>query len=302
MTASPKSELDNSWALTLMIISLLTFVAHTWQPASNKITHGFAAYYTSSRLILDRRGGQLFYDDTAFRTEVESLTGGRASDIYWANPPTTALMFLPLAGLSISNARYIWMVLSLIALWLAMWLSGSAILRLPLQTGSFCIVSAIFFLSEPLAENFRFGQAYVVILALYALALFASSSGLDRLAGLCLGMALALKGSGIPLLVLLLFRGKWRIIFGALLTSIAMALFSLPLIGFAAWRNYVFDVVPKFLADPVLATTAYQTVPGFIQHMFTYHDIWNPNPLVNWPVVATFARLLAGLVFVGTAA
>jgi hypothetical protein len=134
------------------------------------------------------------------------------------------------------------------------------------------------------------------------IALFTLSSGLDWLAGLWLGLVLALKGSGIPLLVLLLFRGRWQVVIGALLTSTALALFSLPLIGIAAWRNYLFDVVPKFLADPVIAVTAYQTIPGFTEHMFAYDVIWNPSPFVNWPVFAKISSLFTGLMLVGTAA
>ena len=300
--ASLEAWIKKSWAPLLAVMSIFIFIACTWLPASNKMTQGFAAYYASSRLILDHRGGVLLYDDSAFQAEVESLTEGRAGDIYWANPPTTTLLFLPLAKLSIGRARYVWMVLSLIALLLAMSMLGFAIFKLPFQTKAFYIASSLLFLSAPLAENFRFGQAYVVILAFYALALFALCSHRDWWAGLWLGLVLVLKGSGIPLLVLLLFRGKWRVVMSALLTSATLALFSLPWIGPAAWRIYLFDVVPRFLVDPVIAVTAYQTMPGFTQHMFTYHDIWNPGPLVIWPLFAKISSLLTGFMFMGTAA
>ena len=302
MRAGIQGWIRNSWAPSLMVISLLILIAFTWLPATNEITHGFAAYYASSRLILDHRGGTLLYDDSVFQREVESFTEGRASDIYWANPPTTSLLFLPLAKLTIIDARHLWMMLSLIALLLAIWLTAYVIFKLPLQTKTFYIASSIFLLSAPLAENFRFGQAYVVLLVFYALALFALCSGHDWLAGLWLGLVLALKGSGIPFLILLLLRGKWQVVVGAALTSAALALISLPLIGVAAWRIYVFAVVPRFLADPVITMTAYQTVPGFIQHLFAYHPIWNPAPIINLPVVATIASKLTGLMLLGVAA
>lgn len=285
-----------------MVISLIILITFTWLPATNEITHGFAAYYASSRLILDHRGGALLYDDGVFRAEVEALTEGRARDIYWANPPTTALLFLLLAKLSINDARYVWMLVSLIAVLLALSLSGLVILKFPLYTNAFYIASSLFLLSTPLAENFRFGQAYAVMLAFYTFALCAAYFGYDRLAGFWLGLVLTLKGSGIPLMILLLFRGKWQVVIGAFLTSAALALVSLPLIGVAAWRIYLFDVVPRFLADPVITMTAYQTVPGFIQHLFAYHPIWNPAPIINLPVVATIASKLTGLMLLGVAA
>jgi glycosyl transferase family 87 len=296
-----KAWVDRFWAQLLLTVSILIFLATVLFPSSNRITHGFAAYYTASRLALRQRGGPIFYDDKAFEAEVESISKGQASDIYWANPPTTALMMMPLAAFSIDSARSLWTGISLIFLFLAITLFGFVIFRQPFQTKGFYVATSILLLSAPVAENFRYGQAYIMILALYSVALFALSRDLDWLAGLCLGAVLALKASGLPLLVLFLLKGRWRPVAWALITFAGLALFSIALVGIDTWRVYLFEIIPRFLADPVISVTAYQTIPGFVRHLFTYHEIWNPSPLANWPAFAKPFSLLITFMLVGVA-
>lgn len=292
---------EKSWAPMLLAISALIFFRTTFLPSAKKITHGFAAYYTASQLVIEHRAGSMFYNDKAFQAEVERVTHGQASDIYWANPPTTAVMFMPLAPLSIESARRLWTGVSLASLLLAVVISGRVTLKTPFQTKSFFLATTVLFLSVPLASNFQYGQVYTLIFLFYAIALIALHSGLEWLAGIFLALALALKASGLPLLVLLTLRGRWHLVTRVLVAFITLALLSMPLVGFSTWRVYLFDALPKFLADPVIAVTAYQTVPGFIRHLFAYDRIWNPIPLADWPIFASLASLLISFAFAGVA-
>ena len=91
------------WAPILLAVSILIFVLDSVWPASSTITDGFAAYYAAARVVLEGRADPVLYDDNLFRLEVERDTLGQASDIYWANPPTTALMFLPIAAFPVTG-------------------------------------------------------------------------------------------------------------------------------------------------------------------------------------------------------
>ena len=287
------------WGPMLLGVSVLITLFTTVLPSSKRITHGFAAYYTASRLILEHRGGPIFYDDTAFQAQVAAKTSGQAADIFWANPPTMGLMFIPLATLSISDARYIWTLISLISLILAVTISGLVIFKTPFRTKEFYFSASILFLSVPVARNFQFGQVYIFLLLIYVTALLALRYNFDWLAGFLTAFALALKASGLPLLVLLALRGRWQLIVWTLITFAVMTFLSIPLVGVSTWLIYLFDVIPQFLADPVIAVTAYQTVPGFIRHLFIYNPIWNPDPLADWPMFASIIGLLIALEFVG---
>jgi hypothetical protein len=282
----------------LLGISLLIFILTTVLPSTNKITHGFAAYYTASHLLLEHRGGPIFYDDKAFQSQVEEITSGQASDIFWANPPTMALLFLPLAAFSVSDARFVWTFLLLILLILAVTISGLVFFKTPVRKYEFYLSASIFFLSTPVAINFELGQVYIFLLFLSASALLALRFNLNLLAGFLLALALALKASGLPLLVLLALRGKWGLIMWTFLAFVALTFLSIPLVGVSTWLVYLFNVLPKFMADPVVAVTAYQTIPGFIRHLFTYDPVWNAMPLVNWPTFASFLSLFLAVAFI----
>jgi len=281
----------------LLGISILFFFVSTFLPSSNRITHGFAAYYTASRLVLEHRSGPIFYDDDAFRSEVEHLTNGQASDIYWANPPTASLMFLPLAFLSPVSARRMSMWLLLIFLTLAITVLARTFLRFSHQVNTFYVVTSVFLISTPLAKNFELGQVYILLLGLYGLALYALRSDVDWLAGLCLGLVLAFKAAGIPLLLLLAVRRRWRLIAWIFLSFMVAAIMSLPLIGISTWQIYAFQAVPSLLSDPVISVTAYQTLPGFVHHLFAYDPVWNPLPLVNSAGFAVVLNWLITFVF-----
>ena len=264
-------------------------------PSAGQITHGFAAYYAASRLVMEQRGGPIFYDDAAFQAEVAKLTDGQASDIYWANPPTTALMFMPLATFSITAARRVWTGISFFLLFLSAAILGLVIFKASSQTGPYFLASAILLLSVPVAKNFQYGQAYILLLAFFTLALLAFRSGRDGVAGLFLGLTLALKASGLPILVLLTVRKEWRVVTQACIVFLALILFSIRLVGFSTWQAYFFDALPGYLSSPVIAVTAYQTIPGILRHLFMYHASWNPDPLINWPVFASVVGIAIAL-------
>ena len=83
--------------------------------SAGTITHGFVSYYTASRLLANGELGPLAYDDRWFGDRVQQLTASSVREIFTANPPTMALMALPLAGLDAQPARAIWLIVSLIA-------------------------------------------------------------------------------------------------------------------------------------------------------------------------------------------
>ena len=286
------------WTLALLAISTLVFIVNTALPSSSKITYGFAAYYTSSRLLMEHHNGSIFYDDIAFRAEVERTTNGQASDIYWANPPTTAIMFMPLVFLSPIEARHLWIGVSFLFLVIAIVLFGGVLYKAPFQAKPFYLVTSAFLFSMPLARNFNDGQAYVLLLAFYALALYALDSCNDWLAVFCLAAVLLLKTSGLPLLALLAIRGCWRLVGRVFVGFMVLSIISLPWVDTSTWQIYLLRAVPNFIADPVISVTAYQTVPGFIHHLFVYDLIWNPGPLKNWPNFADAASWLIILALV----
>src|SRR5881394_3285571 len=95
--------------LAAMVLAIFTVFS------ARSITHGFVSYYTASRLLVSGQLGPLAYDDRWFGAKVQQITASNVREIFTPNPPTMALMALPVAGLDPHAARTIWLVFSLIA-------------------------------------------------------------------------------------------------------------------------------------------------------------------------------------------
>src|SRR4051794_19430916 len=78
-------------------------------------THGFMSYYATSRLLVDGRLGPAAYDDRWFGEVVQQLTSSNVREIFIPNPPTMALMALPVVGMDAQSARAVWLGASLAA-------------------------------------------------------------------------------------------------------------------------------------------------------------------------------------------
>lgn len=280
------------WSLVLLLLLRFTLFSIS---AATRPSHGFVAYYTAAQLV--RRGANVnrFYDDDWFRAQTEAQQPA-ASDIYNVNLPTTALLLLPLAGLSYTGARVIWTLFNLVCLIGAGgWLLQQAGLRGLWGLGFI----AFTLLYQPLYANFRLGQAYVLLFGLLVMAWYGYRSRRPGILGVSLGLMLALKTAGILLWPLLLIRRRWRALMWGVASVLVVVLVSLPWLGLEAWQTY-FHLLPGLNARPEMAVTAYQTQLSFVRHLFTFDARWNPAPLLPasalgiWLPWVSFA-VLAGL-------
>lgn len=263
-------------------------------PAAGRQTGGFGAYYTSSRLLINGQISAAIYDAAYFRPLVEADSGGATGDIYNANPPTTSLMLAPLAFLSSAEARLIWSWLNLLLL-----LGGLGGLvwafagRPDLLT--YLAVGATGLLFQPVIENFRYGQAYVLLFLLLSLAAVAFQRDRPSAGGIALALMLILKTAGWPLLLLLAWRRQWRYLawtFGAAGLIILLALPWLPL---AMWQSYR-QLLPQVIGSPLVCVTPYQTTRSFLCHLFAPQIDWSQAPVLALPWTATAVFTLLALV------
>ena len=121
-----------------------------------------------------------------------------------------ALMAAPLAPLDHPTARPIWLVASFAAFAAA----SFALLRYRerLAAPYTTLIVAIVLLNPSTFANLRTGQGYLFVFALLTGAAVSTIAGHDRRAGAFLGLAFALKSTGLPLLVLLVVMRRWRAI------------------------------------------------------------------------------------------
>ena len=252
----------------------------------------FGAHYTLARLLATGEDLARTYDDAWFAEQTSRFTPG-VTDIN-VNPPTTALLLLPLAGLEYTGARIAWTAVSVLLLAVTLaWLLRAAGLPGPWAVGFVALTLAY----QPLAANFHVANVYVLLLALATAAWHGYRAGNEAVLGTALGLMLVIKLAGGPLWVLALFERRWRALGWGAATVAAVVLGSLPWIGVGAWRADA-EVLAAAATRPERAVTAYQSVTGLFRHLFAPDPVWNPEPLLNAPDVAFLGSCVALLALI----
>ncbi len=275
-----------AWAmLILAALAGLIFWRETFEPALRGVTHGFPVYYVSARLIHEGRWSPNVYDNDWFSAQALALTQGHIGEIFSPNPPSASLLMAPFAGLDIAGARAAWIGLNLLLLAASLALIVAA---LPQARGlSFRAGFVAFALAyAPMRENFRLGQAYVLLLFLFALAFWSLSRSRWAPAGIALGTAALAKLSGGVVWLMLASHARWQVIRAGALAGVAFFLASVALTGWGSWERFL-SILPEYLVGNQWSTvTAFQTTPSFFRHLFVADVQLNPQPLWHQPWLA----------------
>jgi hypothetical protein len=272
-------------SLIVLAGTVAVFLMHTAIPAADRLTSGFLAYYVGAQVIKNGEPGARLYDDQWFSARVREISGGQVTDIYLANPPATAVAWLPFAYLPVEQARKLWIWLSVLALAIAVGLIANQLSGWQLM--GLAGTAALFTLPAPAREQFLLGQMYAFMLLLHVIGWRAYTRRQDALAGIALGLAMALKLSGWPIGLLMLAQRRWTAVWSSIVTGIGAAAFTLPWAGIDAWRTFLLVAVPRALHRPSATLSAYQDTGGFWQHWLRYDSNLNPHPLLDAPALAS---------------
>jgi alpha-1,2-mannosyltransferase len=181
---------------------------------------------------------------------VEPLYDGSSAADGFIGPPFQAVFFAPFAavnGVSPIAAKLLWHVLNVgcliagIALTARTWRLVRADLRLdpkPYLPALFVPVLAVV---VPLQTNFEHQNMNALLLALIAGAAYLLVRGSDIGAGALIGAAVALKAFPAILILLLLFRGRWRAMTAAIVAAIVLTLLPLPFYGAGGYADLLRD-------------------------------------------------------------
>jgi hypothetical protein len=278
------------------LLAGLFFFLATFVPALTHLRHGFPTYYVAARLVAEGQWTPRVYDNDWFAAEVQARTPNGIGEVFAPNPPSAALLLLPLAWLDIVTARQVWLWLSLLLLLITTVLLARRVAGTRPWTRA--AIAALPFVFAPLHENFRLANVYGFLLCLFTLTLVRLPRSRPAAAGTALGLAAGTKLSGSPLWLLLAVRGRWReLIVGGGVALLLVAI-SIPLTGLASWQRFL-SVLLEHAAEPGWAAgLSFQTTPSFFQHAFRPDAQWNPQPL--WVLPGWVARACTGAVSLAT--
>jgi hypothetical protein len=277
-----------TWALLAAVIAL--FLVRTVIPASGMISSGYLACYVGGQMVKNREPGDHLYDEKLFLGRSEQVSGGQARDVYSPDPPPLAIVCLPLAYLTLLDARHVWIWLNVLFLGLSIALIATQFSRPP-QLLTITLLTALFTLAAPTRDQFFLGQLYALLLLLHVIGWRAYIGRRDALAGTALGLAMVLKVSGWPIGLLMIAQRRWAAVGWAVIAALGISIITLPWVGIDAWRAEILSGIPKVLGSPAATLTAYQDTAGFWQHWFRFDAQLNPNPIIDAPWLATILTL-----------
>ncbi len=246
------------------ITAVILFIYYLTGRTGN-LTHGFASYYTFSRLLLEEEDFSKAYDTAYFNIKIQEYGIENVRDLP-NNVPTSAIMLVPVAKMQPAGARIAWIVLSVIFYIISILILLN-VYNVKLFSTSGLLLSAVSFLFLPMYHCMALGQAYVFLLLLFSIRLYGLKKSSVWVISIPLALMIVLKGYGIFPLISLFLLKKYREAFIAILISVIVIIITLPVTGTEAWSIYFSNVLMKMGSNPFASYTAYQTAYSFISHV-----------------------------------
>jgi len=248
---------------------------------SATVTHGFTMYYVYARVLLEEDDFSRVFDYAWFNGKVREYGIQGIQDMP-NNIPTNALVLAPVAMFSPTGAKLTLGIASLASL-VASLLILLHVNRISLKESLAPLIATLFFLWRPLYENAYLGQIYSVLLFLFCLCLLGISRSRLLLSSIPIALALLAKGYGIVPAAWLAVRHKWRQLLILVATISLIVALTIPWLGIQSWEIFSSQVLSTLGTLPTDAHVAFQTINGFLFHLFTYDPVWLPFPIFVAP-------------------
>jgi hypothetical protein len=216
----------------------------------------FVQFYTLGHLASAHRVEPMYDAALYHRAQVELIPESRPEIYPPVYPPQAAVMFAPVAGLSYQRALLIWSLITIGGYALIVWSTWKAVAHL-LPDRTFVIAAAAAF--PPFWSLVLHGQVTLILLAAFWAGWLALERHRHWLAGFAFGLLAIKPQFGIPLAVVVVACGEWRMLGGAVSSVVAQAA--------AVWLILGADAISGFV----------ENIPTTI----AYADLLEPKPFMS---------------------
>ena len=216
-----------------------------------------------------------------------------------AHPPTSVLLFLPLAGMEYRPALLAWNLAGLVMLGV-----GLAIvyrqLELSLPAWSVFPTLAILLLCRPLLVQLFHGQLNLALLVLVTAAWAAARSGQPRWAGALVGAAMSIKVFPGFLFLYLILRRQWSAVAVGALTVALLTGITAAVLGPGVYLTYVRDVLPRL--ESFRSSWFNASLVGFWTRLFNpatleehVEPLWRSSAAARTGIVVSWIAVVAAV-------
>ncbi len=294
MIRSLRKPLSRTSLMALAGALALIFIVYAIR-ASTHLTHGFAMYYTYSRMLVEGVPFERAYAPDEFNARIREYGIEGVQDVP-NNLPTTALALLPVAWLPPVEAKVAWSFLSLLFFFLGLHAMFRAYGVGSGDVRRWAILS-LALAWRPIYDGIALGQVYFLLFCLFMIAARAIAASYERSAGVSVGLGFLLKGYGAVPAAWFALNGHRKAAVAFVTALVAGVAATLPFLHAASWERFFSGVVLNLGRLPSDAHVAFQTVNGLLFHLFTYDPVWIPRPLTVLPrslvVAASYSINLA---------
>ncbi len=215
-----------SAAILFGLVLVNALVLHT-------LTHDFTNVYAAARIVAQGQGAKLY--DLQTQAQVEEGLYHWGGLFVFLHPPFEACLFAPLALMPYAVAYTTWGTLNIL-LWVFFVYLLRPFVLIPRNPLQYLLLCFAFF---PVWAALMQGQTSILLLVLLSLAFVGMKRRNDGRAGVFLGLGLFKFPIVLPLVLILLLKGKWRLAAGFAWTAIILGVVSLIAVGRAGIMGYV---------------------------------------------------------------
>jgi hypothetical protein len=247
---------------TLVAVVVVAAVA-SGSDASGQVGGDYPAFYGAGRIVVEGDGA-ILYDAARQATEQRGLLEDPNGYLYFAYPPFAAAGYAALAVVPYNWSVALHTLLMVAALGLAVRLASAwvpFIARRPRV--SFAI--ALFF--YPMLRAVIGGQNTALTLVLLCAAARLEQVGRPELAGVAVAGLLYKPQFGVPLALLVMAAGRWRVLRGWLAASVALYVVGAAVSGWG-WPSEWWSNASSFADENVAANGGlFVSLPGLVSHL-----------------------------------
>ncbi len=249
--------------------------------------YDFLAFYTAASTILHHNVHHLYdlQTFTDFQRQIIPHPVGALGYMPFLNPPFVAVVLAPLALFNITDARLIWLVVTIL-------LSIFVLYHLtkPLAPKSRLLAISLLLITFPMYQTFIEGQLSIFILLGGTLSYLFFTQHKKLLSGASLVLLWILPQFAVFALIGLVLKRQWQMLKGWLIASLSVALITLPVTGLKIYFSYL-----RLLASTTsnhfvnMATSAQLTwrgalnlsdgINGFYSALLGENHLWLTNAL-----------------------
>ena len=244
-----------------------------------RIDTDFPNYYTSAKLFLEGADVSQFYDDAWFAQQIRAQ-GIDVDGKFSPFPPLTVLVMTPLSGLPPLTALQVWTGFGILILGALFLVLKQMIAAPPMVIAGIILGSGI-----GLANNFRFGQWYVMLLFILTCGYYYWQKGFPVVAGMFFGIGASIKYFPLLFIILFAWRREWKGVFSCLGTFVVLNLAGALMLGFAAYGTFFRSVFWNHLSanmqNPFSAV--FQSWESLFRRLFVADPVLNPQPFIDYP-------------------